>query len=88
MSFKSYWKTHWEEFILNIIFWTTILLINSYIFWWKGYFQCIKDNINNKVQVEIIDNSDGTKVLRKTTGWLHLNNTIKIEQDNHKNAFN
>lgn len=76
MSFKN-----WKEFILNIIFWTTILVINQYIFWWKGYFQCMKDSLNNKLQIEIIDNSDGNKIIRKTTGWINLKDTLKIEQD-------
>lgn len=76
MSFKN-----WKEFILNIIFWTTILVINQYIFWWKGYFQCMKDISNNKVQIEITDDINGTKIIRNTTGWIHLKDTFKIEQD-------
>lgn len=76
MSFKN-----WKEFILNIIFWTTILVINQYLFWWKGYFQCIKDISNNKIQIEITDDINGTKIIRKTTGLIHLKDTFKIEQD-------
>ena len=72
MTFKEYCKQNYKEFIFNVIFWVIFLLVNDYFMWWKGYFQCAKDNQNNKLKVELIKKTDGTEVWQKKTGWIHL----------------